>query len=201
MPRYFVYRHVNCDFVSLMLSFSPSFLWLMSPCSLLTSDYLHAFLVTCLTLLCASCLPQFFFSRNFHFAAQKNAQKFFIKDLFSKCDQIRRKLRIWSHLLKKSFMKNFFFCVVFPLVLILTYSLSLYALHVSNPHYIITQCLFSCLALYFLVLCAAKSALILLQAVKNTPWICNYQYARNDFQNVKNYQIQICKIINLKCIC
>ena len=142
-----------------------------------------------------------FFSRNFHFAAQKNAQKFFIKDLFSKCDQIRRKLRIWSHLLKKSFMKNFFFCVVFPLVLILTYSLSLYALHVSNPHYIITQCLFSCLALYFLVLCAAKSALLLLQAVKNTPWICNYQYARNDFQNVKNYQIQICKIINLKCIC
>ena len=141
----------------------------MSPCSLLTSDYLHAFLVTCLTLLCASCLPQFFFSRNFHFAAQKNAQKFFIKDLFSKCDQIRRKLRIWSHLLKKSFMKNFFFCVVFPLVLILTYSLSLYALHVSNPHYIITQCLFSCLALYFLVLCAAKSALLLLQAVKNTP--------------------------------
>ena len=28
--------------------------------------------------------------------------KFSIKDFFSKCDQIRRKLRIWSHLLKKS---------------------------------------------------------------------------------------------------
>ena len=42
------------------------------------------------------------------------AQKmtFSIKDLFSKCDQIRRKLRIWSHLLKKSLMKNFIFCVV-----------------------------------------------------------------------------------------
>ena len=26
-------------------------------------------------------------------------KKFSIKDLFSKCDQIRRKLRIWSHLL------------------------------------------------------------------------------------------------------
>ena len=25
-----------------------------------------------------------------------------IKDFFSKCDQIRRNLRIWSHLLKKS---------------------------------------------------------------------------------------------------
>ena len=32
--------------------------------------------------------------------AQK--MKFSIKDFFSKCDQIRRKLRIWSHLLKKS---------------------------------------------------------------------------------------------------
>ena len=37
---------------------------------------------------------------------------FFIKDLFSKCDQIRKKLRIWSHLLKKSLMKNFIFCAV-----------------------------------------------------------------------------------------
>ena len=38
--------------------------------------------------------------------------KFFIKHFFSKCDQIRRKLRIWSHLLKKSLMKNFIFYVV-----------------------------------------------------------------------------------------
>ena len=44
--------------------------------------------------------------------------KFFIKDFVRKCDQIRRKLQIWSHLLtavwshllKKSFMKNFIFC-------------------------------------------------------------------------------------------
>ena len=28
----------------------------------------------------------------------------------SKCDQIRRKLHIWSHLLKKSLMENFIFC-------------------------------------------------------------------------------------------
>ena len=35
--------------------------------------------------------------------------KFCIKDFFSKCSQIRRKLRIWSHLLKKSFMENFIF--------------------------------------------------------------------------------------------
>ena len=35
--------------------------------------------------------------------------KFSIKDYFSKCDQISRKLLIWSHLLKKSLMKNFIF--------------------------------------------------------------------------------------------
>ena len=38
--------------------------------------------------------------------------KFSIKVFFCKCDQIRRKLRIWSHLLKKSLMKNFIFCAV-----------------------------------------------------------------------------------------
>ena len=35
-----------------------------------------------------------------------------IKDLFSKCDQIHRKLRIWSHLLEKLLMENFIFCAV-----------------------------------------------------------------------------------------
>ena len=38
--------------------------------------------------------------------------KFSIKDFFSKCDQIRRKLRIWSHLLKKSITENFIFRAV-----------------------------------------------------------------------------------------
>ena len=42
--------------------------------------------------------------------AQK--MKFSIKDFFSKYDQIRRKLRIWSNLLKKSLMENFIFCAV-----------------------------------------------------------------------------------------
>ena len=39
--------------------------------------------------------------------------KFSIKDFFSICDQIRSFLRIWSHLLKKSLMKNFIFCAVY----------------------------------------------------------------------------------------
>ena len=38
--------------------------------------------------------------------------KFSIKDFFSKCDQIRNFLRIWSHFLKKSVMGNFIFCAV-----------------------------------------------------------------------------------------
>ena len=32
--------------------------------------------------------------------------KFSIKDFFSKCDQIPRKLWIWSHLLKQALMEN-----------------------------------------------------------------------------------------------
>ena len=39
--------------------------------------------------------------------AQK--MKFSIKDFFSKCDQIRSFLQIWSYLLKKSLMENFIF--------------------------------------------------------------------------------------------
>ena len=38
--------------------------------------------------------------------------KFFIKDFFSICDQIRTFLRIWSHLPRQSLMENFIFCAV-----------------------------------------------------------------------------------------
>ena len=38
--------------------------------------------------------------------------KFPIKNFSSKCDQIRSFLRIWSHLLEKSFIENFIFCAV-----------------------------------------------------------------------------------------
>ena len=37
---------------------------------------------------------------------------FSIKGVFSKCDQMRSFLRIWSHLLKKSLTENFNFCAV-----------------------------------------------------------------------------------------
>ena len=41
--------------------------------------------------------------------------KFSTKGFFSKCEQIRRKLRIWLHLQKKSLLENF----IFPAVKIL----------------------------------------------------------------------------------
>ena len=37
---------------------------------------------------------------------------FSINDFSSKCDQIRWKLRIWSHLLEQSLMENFIFRAV-----------------------------------------------------------------------------------------
>ena len=50
-----------------------------------------------------------------HFTAQK--MKFSIKDFFSKRDQIRSFLQIWSHLLKKSFIDlSFIFYAVFRLL-------------------------------------------------------------------------------------
>ena len=42
--------------------------------------------------------------------------KFSIKDFFKKCDQICRKLRIWSHLMKKFLIKNFIFLCSDPQV-------------------------------------------------------------------------------------
>ena len=38
--------------------------------------------------------------------------KFSTKYFFTKCDEIRRKPGIWSHLLKKSLVKNFIFSAV-----------------------------------------------------------------------------------------
>ena len=42
-----------------------------------------------------------------------------IKDFFSKCDQIRRKLQICSHLLKKFLRQNFIFCAAIIIVIII----------------------------------------------------------------------------------
>ena len=54
----------------------------------------------------------FFQSYYVLYAVTAQKMKFSIKDIFSKCDQICKKLLICSHLLKKSLMENFFFCAV-----------------------------------------------------------------------------------------
>ena len=47
------------------------------------------------------------------FLSLHKKMKFFTKDLYSRCDQVPRKLRIWWHLLKESLMENFIFCAMF----------------------------------------------------------------------------------------
>ena len=45
---------------------------------------------------------------------QHKKLRFSLKDFFIKCDQIRRKLRIWSYLLKKTLMENLnFLCSIY----------------------------------------------------------------------------------------
>ena len=55
-------------------------------------------------------LGHFFLSLPPENTAQK--MKFSIQDFLCRCEQIRRKLRIWSHLLKKYLTENFNFCTV-----------------------------------------------------------------------------------------
>ena len=56
--------------------------------------------------------PVYFLSQLLFIHCTKKRNFPLIKDLFSKCDQIRSFLWIWSHLLKKSLMENFIFCAV-----------------------------------------------------------------------------------------
>ena len=60
-------------------------------------------------------------SVNGHISTNNTAQKmkFSLMDFLSKCDQIRRKLRIWSYLLKKLLMVNFIFCAVWNSVFLI----------------------------------------------------------------------------------
>ena len=74
--------------------------------------------VSCLVrlgcLLCELCKLPSIKRQGFYIKQTHNTQKmkFSIKYFFSKYDQIRSSLRIWSHLLKKSFIENFIFCAV-----------------------------------------------------------------------------------------
>ena len=79
--------------------------------------------------------------------------KFSIKDFFSKCNQIRSFLPIWSHLPKKSLMENFIFCVVLIAdilqilkfwkqklrVLLEQFSWNFWMMYFFSPKYFLTQ--------------------------------------------------------------
>ena len=61
--------------------------------------------------------------------------KFSIKDFFSKCVQIHRKMRLWSHLLNKSLMENFIFCAMSLISSYINYLNNiLYKYSKSNEH-------------------------------------------------------------------
>ena len=77
--------------------------------------------------------------------------KFTIKDFSSKCDQIRRKLQIWSYLLNKPLMENFIFCAVLVLKLLNSSNCSFTSSNNSLP-VLITPCpsILGLLAIIFL---------------------------------------------------
>ena len=68
------------------------------------------------------------------FAINARKMKSSIKDFFSKCDQILRKLWIWSHLLKKSLMENFIFlCSVLSIdYFSTTYNVTIYRMKMKT---------------------------------------------------------------------
>ena len=84
-----------------------------------TTDFLKIIIWRKLTSITKSCE----FSRIFgHIWNTSQKLKSSIKDFFSKYDQIRRKLRIWPRLLKKSLMENFIFCAVKKYLMITSYN-------------------------------------------------------------------------------
>ena len=128
-PDYFCVRIIHTSrFLSMPVSFATlgghnmkSKINLLLPFSLNSRSITttsHALFATSLSpypIICLSYSTGYYFTfshsrARLSYTAQK--MKFFIKDFFSKFDQIRRKLRILSHLLKKSLMENFIFCAL-----------------------------------------------------------------------------------------
>ena len=93
--------------------------------------YQNSLLVTYAT--CTN--TQHFIAFKICITAQK--MKFSIKDFFSKCDQIGRKLRIWRRLLKKPVLENFIFYAVYIYIyihsVICTHTIFTYYLAASRP--------------------------------------------------------------------
>ena len=77
------------------------------------------------------------FDRNWISSCAAQKTKFSIIDTFSKCDQIRSYLRIWSHSLNKSLMENFIFCAV-PLNLQISYNIHSWVAETIFPRVLTT---------------------------------------------------------------
>ena len=121
------------------------------------------------------------------FIVQKG--KFSMKNFFSKCDQIRRKLRIWSHLLKKSLVTNFIFCAAMSMS------------HHVNEEHILKVALLGTLThdkavdtweivlnLYveFSNLCNVLENVLLFSNLKNFPW-----YEKNKVFYISNFKTRL----------
>ena len=109
-------------FLGILVVYVVSFLWwIITNSPLIKDNWMLKFVwnnnnmsivrsVSCQSLFLASDFKCLFIFSVIAFTALN--MKFSIKDFFSKCDQIHRKLRSWSLLLKKAIMENFSFCVV-----------------------------------------------------------------------------------------
>ena len=77
----------------------------------------------------------FWYFWHIHITEQKTKSS--IKDFFIKYDQIRRKLRISSHILKKSLMENFIFRAVYMKYLLFIYAIkgSLVFINTFNKYF------------------------------------------------------------------
>ena len=125
-PDYFCVRIIHTSrFLSMPVSFATlgghnmkSKINLLLPFSLNSRSITttsHATSLSPYPIICLSYSTGYYFTfshsrARLSYTAQK--MKFSIKDFFSKFDQIRRKLRILSHVLNKSLMENFIFCAL-----------------------------------------------------------------------------------------
>ena len=103
--------------------------------------------------------------------AQK--MKFSIKDFFDKCDQVCSFMWIWSHLLKKSLMENFFFC----------------AFHIISYHIILHILCFH--LSYFEIQCSVQK--VFLEILQNSQQFCNFIKKE---MLVQVFSCEFCKISN-----
>ena len=98
--------------------------------------------------------------------------KFSIKDYFSKCDQILRKLRIWLHLLEEYLMENFIFLCIY------SFCKTLHLKFIVNLCYLIDQntfrtlaylelCLFRYTEAFSIIFSTIKACSVLIRYIQN----------------------------------